>query len=53
MKSSIRWGLVTFSLGLSCGVLGHYLPIETSIGSVLFMSALFGIFGGLSISEKD
>lgn len=53
MKGATRWGLVTFSLGLSCGVLGHYLPVDVSIGAVLFMSALFGLFGSLSISEKD
>lgn len=53
MKNSTRWGLTTFALGISCGVLGHYLPIGTSIGAVLFMSVLFGLFGSLAISEND
>ena len=55
MKSSTRWGMVTFALGICCGIMGRYLPpaSETWVGAVLMMSAIFGIFGALAISEKD
>jgi len=55
MKNSTRWGMVTFALGICCGIMGRYLPpaSESWVGAVLMMSAIFGIFGALAISEKD
>ena len=52
ISSGLRWGLVTFSLGLSSGTLGYYLPVELALPGVIFISILFSMLGGLAIGEK-
>lgn len=53
MKGSTRWGLVTFALGVTCGTLGHYLPVEAASFAVVIMSFFFGLFGKASIEDRD
>jgi len=48
-SNSIKWGMVTFSLGITCGVLGHYLPDLLAICSVILISVVFGLFGSAAV----
>ncbi len=47
-----RWGLITLSLGFSCGIMGHYLPGEIAFFTVLGLSGMFALFGGLVINNE-
>lgn len=53
MKNSqgFRWAIVTFSLGISSGILGHYLPAPGAVAGVFALSVLFSIFGGYVVSS--
>jgi hypothetical protein len=51
MKSSTRWALVTFALGITCGVLGHYLPRGDAFFIVLIVSTGFAALGCIAVSE--
>lgn len=51
--NSCRWGLTTFALGISSGILGHYLPVEVWFFPVLVLSGFFGMFGALAIAENE
>ena len=53
MKSinATKWALVTFLLGITTGVLGHYLPIEVSGFIVPMLSGVFAAIGAISQGE--
>ena len=53
INSGARWGFVTFSLGISCGILGHYLSTETAFMAVLGISFIFALFGSLAIQLEE
>ena len=45
VSSSVRWALVTLALGITTGVLGHYLPAEIAGFVVPFVSMAFAFIG--------
>ena len=53
MKSinATKWALVTFLLGITTGVLGHYLPIEVSGFIVPMLSGVFAALGAIAQGE--
>jgi hypothetical protein len=53
INSSIRWALVTFSLGVSCGIAGHYLPGEMAFMAVIILSFVFSVVGALAIQDEE
>lgn len=48
---AIKWGLVTFVLGITTGVLGSYLPTEHAAIDIIFVSAAYSVLGAFAISE--
>ena len=53
MKSGVRWGMVTFSLGIAAGVFGHYLPTEDAVPVIFAVIAMGSVRGALVISERE
>jgi len=51
ISSGVRWGLVTFLLGVTSGVLGHYLPPIGAIYGVLIISVAFSFAGMVVIGD--
>jgi hypothetical protein len=51
--NAIRWGLVTFASCISCGIVGHYLPIGIAHFVVVVLALFFGIIGTFSVSEQN
>ena len=51
VTNGIRWAGVTFSLGITNGVIGHYFDGEPAFLCVLFMSVIFAAIGAGVISE--
>jgi hypothetical protein len=49
MSNAIRWGLVTFMTGVTCGTLGHYQSDMGAFMSVLVVSMLCAILGAAGI----
>lgn len=52
MNSAMRWGLVTFMVGITCGTLGHFLSGPAATGAVIMLSFICGAFGGLAVEDK-
>ena len=53
MTNPTRWALVTFLLGITEGIIGHYLPIEASAFIVPVLAAFFSASGAAAISEDN
>ena len=48
----MRWALVTFSIGISCGLLGYFIrEADSAIFCVVSMASIGALFGGLEIGE--
>ncbi len=50
MKNGVRWGLVTFSLSISCGIIGHYVPNVWA--EIVFFLALISCLFGAAVSGE-
>jgi hypothetical protein len=48
---AIKWGIMTFLLGITTGVMGAYLPSGLNGVVVVIVSGLYAAFGAFAISE--
>jgi len=51
IHKATRWALVTFGLGITCGVLGHYLPDGAWFIAVTLMSGIFAGMGWIVTAD--
>ena len=49
--AAVKWGLVTFLLGITAGTLGHYLPVEASVVLIPMLSAIYAAIGAAAQAE--
>jgi hypothetical protein len=48
--NAIRWGLVTFAACVSCGIVGHNLPVGGAHIAVGLLALIFGFIGTVAVS---
>lgn len=49
-KGGIKWGLVTFAAGITCGVIGRVTPnVADATGAVLVLAMVFAAIGAFVI----
>ena len=53
MSNAIRWGLVTFMTGVTCGTFGYFLPDSGVAFSVPALSFFAAVLGAAAISDWD
>lgn len=53
MRNQTVWALTTFSLGITCGIIGHYLPAEGSIPVIPMFSVIFAMIGAAGMGETQ
>ena len=49
--NAMKWALVTFLLGITTGVLGHYLQVELAAFIVPVLSGAFAALGAIAQGE--
>jgi hypothetical protein len=52
MSNSTRWGMVTFCIGLTCGTLGHFLPVAGAAFGVVIISIFGSLIGKFSVEDE-
>lgn len=52
MSNAARWGLVTFCVGITCGVLGHFLSMFPAAVTVLGGAIIGAMIGTFSIENE-
>lgn len=52
MSNAIRWALVNFCGCITCGVLGHYLPVDAAIFSVSVAALIVSFLGGITLDTE-
>lgn len=52
-QNAKRWGLVTFCVGITCGMVGHYLPPIIAHMAFVFIAIMLALVGVMSIEMDE
>ena len=51
MRKGVAWGIVTFTIGVTCGVAGHFLSDGAAVPLVGILALFGAIAGTVAVAE--
>jgi hypothetical protein len=53
MKNAIRWAMVMFACGVSCGIVGHYCTDTSWPVTITSLAIAFAVVGTIGIEREE